>query len=116
MSKIIINGKVISSSSNSVIITNNNGKVFFNGSEITTDSKDINIIIEGNVEDVSVDCCSKLTISGNAKTVHTQSGDVDISGNVEGGVQTMSGSVDCGNIGGSVSTMSGSIKHKNNNG
>ena len=40
------------------------------------------------------------------------SGDVEIHGDVNGDVKTMSGDVDCGNVAGDVSSMSGDIKRR----
>jgi autotransporter translocation and assembly factor TamB len=111
MNTIRINGMSISASGNLSVI---NGKVFVNGVDVTPESKEINIVVTGNVEELKVDACSKVSITGEVGNIKTQSGDVDISGNVGGSVQTMSGDVDCGNISGSVSTMSGDVKHRRN--
>lgn len=105
-SSITINNKTYSG--NNIVITN--GKVIINGKDVTPDGKEINIKVEGNITDLKVDACNKVQITGDVSLVQTKSGDVDISGNVNGSVQTMSGDVDCGNVGGSVSTMSGDIK------
>ena len=53
-----------------------------------------------------------IKIVGDVGNVKTTSGDVEISGNVTGSIQTMSGDVKCKTVGGSVTTMSGDIKHK----
>lgn len=95
---------------NSITITN--GKVIIDGKDVTPESKAITISVEGNIDNLNVDACDKVTVSGNATKVKTMSGDVEIHGDVSGDVKTMSGDVDCGNIGGSVSTMSGDVKHK----
>jgi hypothetical protein len=106
MSTITINGNTYSGDN----ITISNGKVIINGKDVTPDGKEINISVQGNVNELKVDNCNKIFITGNVKNVSTKSADVDISGNVEGSIQTMSGDVDCGKISGSVSTMSGDIK------
>ena len=108
MSTITINGNTYSG--NSIVVTN--GKVVINGKDVTPDSKEINISVEGNIEELKVDACNKVEITGDVSNVKTQSGDVEISGNVTGSIQTMSGDVDCGNVGGSISTMSGDVKHR----
>ena len=105
---IIINGN--NYSGNNVIISN--GKVIIDGKDVTPDSKNIEIKVDGNIEQLSVDACNKVEITGNVSNVKTKSGDVDISGDVSGSIQTMSGDVDCGNVGGSISTMSGDVKNK----
>jgi cytoskeletal protein CcmA (bactofilin family) len=91
MNKVVINGNTVSgnfAADNLIII---NGKVFVNGKDVTPDAKEINITIQGSVEKLEVDACSKITIDGDVHNVTTKSGDVDISGNVSGNVQTMSG-------------------------
>lgn len=108
MSAIIINGNIYSG--NSIVVTN--GKVIVNGKDVTPDSKDINIIVQGDIDELKVDACNKVFVTGNVNNISTKSGDIDITGIVEGNVQTMSGDVDCGNILGSVSTKSGDIKHR----
>ena len=108
MSTISINGNTYSG--NSIVVTN--GKVIINGKDVTPDSKEINIKVDGNIDELKVDVCNKVEITGDVSNVKTQSGDVEISGNVTGSIQTMSGDVDCGTVGGSISTMSGDIKHR----
>lgn len=89
-----------------------NGKVFVDVKNVTPDSKEINIKVEGNIDELKVDVCSKIQIIGDVSNIKTQSGDVEVSGNVNGSIQTMSGDVECGTVGGSVSTMSGDIDHR----
>jgi hypothetical protein len=108
MSTISINGNVYSGD-NIVVM---NGKVIINGMDVTPDSKEINITIEGNIHDLKVDACNSIRVVGNVNAISTKSGYVDVTGGVAGSIQTMSGSVDCGDVGGSISTMSGSVKHR----
>ncbi len=111
MSIISINGVTITGNSKSVIISN--GKIIIDGKDVTPDSKEINITVNGNIEQLKADSCNTITITGDVKTIQTQSGSVDVTGSINGSVSTMSGSVDCGgDIGGSVSTMSGNVKYK----
>lgn len=105
---ITINGNTFSGSN--IIVTN--GKVIINGKDVTPDSKEINISVVGNIEQLKVDACNKVYVEGNVQSISTQSGDVEVSGDVDGSISTMSGDVDCGHVKGSVSTMSGDIKHK----
>lgn len=94
-------------------VTIRNGKVIVDGKDHTpSDSKSISISIQGDLKDLSVDCCNKVDIKGNVGTAKTVSGDIDISGDIAGGASTVSGDIKCGNIGGSVSTVSGDIKNK----
>ena len=108
MSSIKINGNTYTG--NNIVVSN--GKVIIDGKDVTGDSKEINIKVEGNIDTLTIDACNKLEIAGDVSNVKTLRGDVDITGNVNGSIQTMSGDVDCGNVGGSISTMSGDIKHR----
>lgn len=108
-SSITING--IKYSGNSIVVSN--GKVIIDGkNETPKDSKEININVNGNIDELKVDVCETIKITGDVNNVKTQSGDVDVKGNVNGNIQTMSGDVKSKNVGGSISTMSGDIKHK----
>lgn len=105
---IVIGSKVYSG--NNITISNN--EVYIDGKKVSTDDeKNITIEVNGNVNEIKVDSCQRVTVNGDAGFVKTLSGDIDCR-NVEGGVQTVSGNVSCGDIGGSVSTVSGNVKHK----
>lgn len=108
MSTIVINSK--SYVGNNLVMRNN--RIFIDGKEVTEDGKEINIIVQGNLNELTVDACNKVSIEGSSNNVKTQSGDVEVAGEVKGNVQTMSGDVKCGKVGGSVSTMSGDVTHK----
>lgn len=111
MSTVIVNGVVIQTSGRGNV-TVRGSRIIVDGKDVTPDSKEINIVVNGNIEKVEVDACDRISVTGDVGNIHAQSGDVDVTGNVTGSVQTMSGDVDCGNISGSVSTMSGDIKHR----
>jgi hypothetical protein len=82
------------------------------GAIIKTDSLQVSIIVNGDVDKLSVDAAETVTISGNVKgNVNTMSGDVEVKQNIVGSVETMSGDVSCSSIGGKVTTMSGNITH-----
>lgn len=106
---IIING--ISYSGNNITIQN--GKVIVDGKNLTPEDKEINILIEGNIDSVKVDYCNELLIKGDAGNISTVSGDVSVLGKVTGSIMTTSGDVDCTTISGNVSTVSGDIKTRN---
>jgi len=112
MSTISING--VTYVGNNVRVNRN--KVYIDGKLADTENmKDINIVVQGDIENIKVDACQKVTINGTVKNgVETQSGDIDINqGSVEGNVSSMSGNIDIGgSVGGSVKTMSGNIKHR----
>jgi hypothetical protein len=106
MSSITVNGKNYVGSS----VTIMNGKVIVNGKEVTPeDSKVITINIEGDVEELNVDVCEKITIKGNVKNIQTSSGDVECN-NITGSIQSSSGDIECGDVGGSIQTSSGDVK------
>lgn len=108
MSKITING--VTYSGNNVTVVN--GKVIVDGNDYTPDSKKIDIMVEGCINDLKVDCCDKIMVNGAVGHIKSTSGDIEILGNVEGDVINTSGDVKCGNINGSVKTMSGDIKYR----
>lgn len=115
MGTIVINGKKFHYEGSLTII---NGRYFVNGKEVkdleelTKDQKQINIEIHGDVEKLDIDCCDQITITGNVKKVKTTSGDVEINGNVDGDVESVSGSIDCGDVGGDARTVSGNIRRR----
>ncbi len=109
MGTITINGKTFTGNSISV----SGDKIIIDGSDVTPESKQINIHVLGSIQDLEVSMCNKITIDGTVGTVSTKSGDVEVKGDITGDVKTMSGDVDCGgNITGSVKTMSGDIKYR----
>lgn len=124
MSSFKINGLNITGNN----VTVKNGNIIIDGKDVTPDAKLINIEVSGDVGELIVDTCEKINITGNAQKIKTASGDVEIGGdvngdvesmsgdinceNVEGDVHTSSGDIDCGDISGSVSSMSGDIKHR----
>lgn len=108
MAQIIINGN--SYIGRSVTVSNN--QIIIDNIDVTPESKQITIQIEGNVEKINVDKCNSVNINGNADMVTTMSGDVTVKGDIHGNVKTMSGDVEADKIQGSISTMSGDITYK----
>lgn len=106
MGRISINGIVVASGKNISVI---NGKVMVDGKDVTPETKNIVIQVQGDVNALSVDACSTVQVSGNAGTVSTVSGDIEC-GNVSGSVSTVSGDVQCKDVGGSVSSISGDVE------
>jgi hypothetical protein len=110
VSRVTINGVSISSNGNVTIVNN---RVMVDGKDVTPDAKEITISIEGNVNELSVDMCSKVSVIGDVGKVKTVSGHVDVSGDIKGYVETVSGDVNCdGSITGDVETISGDIKSR----
>lgn len=110
INKIMININNNSYSGKNIVITN--GKVFIDGMDVTPDSKNIDIKIEGNIDELKVDSCNSIYVLGSVKNINTLSGDVDVVGHVGGNLKTMSGNIKCGDVEGSISTMSGDITHR----
>lgn len=99
---------IIGSSGKNITIAN--GRVIIDGKDVTPDSKEINITVHGNVDQLHVDACSQISVAGDAGAIKSQSGDIDIAGNVFGSVSNMSGDISCGDVGLRATTMSGDVK------
>jgi hypothetical protein len=122
-------------------ITIKNNKIIVDGKDITASvmmtsggvgqSKYV-INITGDVENITVDQCEKITIGGNAIKTSTKNGDISVKGNVvahmnatdvvtthngnitiggdvTGNVATKMGNVKCGNVSGNATTKMGNI-------
>jgi hypothetical protein len=105
MAQITINDRTVIGGSISIT----NGRVIIDGVDCTPDMKNINISIVGDVKEVKVGVCNSLKIEGNVNYIQTTSGDVDISGDVNGPVSSTTGDIDCGNVAGNASSTSGDI-------
>jgi hypothetical protein len=109
-SSITINGKTYSGE-NSIVV--NNDQVIIDGRVVTPKGPVINISVVGPVGRLQVDACNQCRVSGNVTGgIKTMSGDVTVTGTVTGSVETVSGNVEAGSIHGDVSTMSGDIGRK----
>ena len=108
MSSIIINGK--SYIGGSVSVSKN--KITIDGTDVTPDTKVVNITVNGDVDKVSADYCEKIIVNGNANTLTTTSGDIECK-DVTGDIKVTSGDIECGNVGGSIQTVSGDVKAEN---
>lgn len=98
MNTIIVNGRKIECSGNSVQI--NNSTVIVDGKTIADEnSKEINVIINGDVTDL--ECAGSVTVNGTVKGDIDCSGMCEIKGDVDGDVNA-SGSVSCGKVKGDV--------------
>ena len=127
MNTITINGKTYSGGRNISVVNN---RVFIDGKDVTGEGteKEINITVNGNLEELHVDACNRVQVTGDCQQVKTASGSVrvggavggkvqstsgsiQVSGPVSGDVESTSGSVHCGPVAGRVKTVSGSIRH-----
>lgn len=111
MNRIVINGKRILGDLIGRNIKITSGTVIIDGKNVTPDSKEIAIQIEGNVNSVNVDCCNDINITGSTGNIKTGSGDINC-GEVEGDISTGSGDVKCKNVQGRISTGSGDVIHR----
>ena len=116
MNKITVNGRSIIVPNGQISVIN--GDVFVNGQRYTDNEnlKQVNIVIEGGCDSLQVDCCDRVEVKGDVRSVLESGGSVtvqggvfnkinaggsvtcgDVSGNIDAG-----GSVNCGNVSGSV--------------
>lgn len=102
-------------SGNNISIRNN--RVIVDGNDVTPETKEIIINVEGNLENLDVEYANKITITGDVGEVRTSSGDIEVSGVIKGNISTSSGDVECdGDVGGHINTSSGDVKCGNVNG
>ena len=110
MNKITVNGKTIKHSGNGSVCISN-GKVTIDGVDVedldAIDEKVINIVIEGNVENLHTDDAD-ITVNGSVHMASTKNGNITC-GDVIGDVETKNGNVMCGIVGGDVTTKNGNI-------
>jgi len=106
---VIIGGNIKNSSieGNSISIINN--KIFVDGKEIETEEKVINIIVEGNLDKLEVDCCNSIKVNGVTKDVEVSNGNITISGDVKGNVNNINGNIIAKVINGNCKTKNGDI-------
>ena len=92
---------------NNVSIINN--KIFVDGKKIGTEEKEINIIVEGNLDKLEVDCCNSIKVNGVTKDVEVSNGNITISGDVKGNVNNINGNIIAKVINGNCKTINGDI-------
>lgn len=104
---VVVNGQVFHGSSVSVV----NGRVFVDGKEATgtTPSPKINIVVNGDINTLRVDCCDSVQVTGSVGSLATTSGDIEC-GAVTGDVTSVSGDVTCGPVQGNIKTVSGNVR------
>lgn len=107
-SKVTVNKQTYSGRNIKVV----NGKVIVDGNDVTPIEKEIHITVEGSLENLDVDACSSIKISGDVQSVKSGAGDVSCR-DVGGNVSTGSGDVECGNVNGDVETGAGDVRAGN---
>ena len=125
MAKIKFNNTVVNG--NNISISKN--KVTVDGVDYSYEYDNLKIEITGDVTSLNVIACQSLSVTGNVEDIETTSGDVSVTGDIDGNittvsgdiekagniagrVETVSGDIECGDIGGSVSTVSGDVNAK----
>jgi hypothetical protein len=92
-------------------VTISNGRVLIDGKDLTPDSKNINIEVIGDVNEIQVDSCNELVVKGNVLgNVSSTSGDIRC-GNVAGNANSVSGDIKANRIFGKASSVSGDISN-----
>ena len=86
-----------------------NNKIFVDGKEIGTEEKEINIIVEGNLDKLEVDCCNSIKVNGVTKDVEVSNGNITISGDVKGNVNNINENIIAKVINGNCKTTNGDI-------
>ncbi|WXZ70521.1 hypothetical protein HUW78_07550 [Fusobacterium animalis] len=93
---------------NSISVINN--KIFVDGKEIEIEEeREINIIVEGNLDKLEVDCCNSIKINGVTKDVEVTNGNMTISGDVKGNINNVNGNIIAKIINGNCKTTNGDI-------
>ena len=91
----------------------NNGRVIIDGVDMTPDMENITVVVKGDVKRLNIAACRTLEIEGNVAEVRPMSGNVKITGNVEGNVNVTHGDVAVGgDVRGKAETLSGDIHIK----
>lgn len=86
-----------------------NKKIYIDGKLIEIEDKVINITVNGNIESLKVDSCDSIDIVGNVGSCDAKNGNVKITGDVLGDVETMNGNVKCNILQGNAKSMNGNI-------
>ena len=104
MANILINTKSYVGRNVNII----NGRVIVDGQDVTPDSKTITIQVDGNVDNLKVDACNWVKVSGDVVRVEMGAGDIECS-DITGGARTGSGDISANNINGDVTTGAGDV-------
>lgn len=111
MAIIVLNGKNYVGENLSII----GNQVYSDGKLLNPeDEKEINISVEGNIEELKIGYCNSLNIKGDVHSAQSNSGNINVEGNIRSNVRTSSGDVKCKEIVGDVQTTSGDVKVKGN--
>lgn len=93
-------------------IISKNGKVWIDGKDVTPQMENITIIVTGSIENLHIDACKSIVVTGNVGKIETSIADVTVNGDVTGYVESDNGNINCGNVGSNATTDNGNIKCK----
>lgn len=102
---ITVNGQKFSGTSLEIV----GGKIWIDGKEVNASDKNIQIKVEGNIDNLQVDSCEKIEIAGNVDSLSLTSGSIKCN-NVTCGIDTTSGDINCADIFGDIRTTSGNVE------
>ena len=105
-SSIQINGETFSGGNVSII----NGEIIIDGNKVnSSDSKTINIVVQGNCGDIVSDN-GNITIEQSAANVESKNGTINIKGSVGNNVENKNGNIKIqGDVQGNCTTKNGNI-------
>ncbi|RZJ86743.1 MAG: hypothetical protein EOO60_13055 [Hymenobacter sp.] len=94
-------------------IEQQDGRILVDGRDVTDEvgapARELLIVVQGDVSKLEVHGGQRVTVNGNAGSVTTTTGPIEVKGDVTGSVESVSGSITCGKVSGSVKTVTGSI-------
>ena len=109
MARITING--VTYEGENLRINHTGGHVQIDNQIISTDNRDINISVSGDLNVLDVSSANTIEIIGNAGEVNTASGCIQVD-KVLGNANSVSGSIYANDIKGNVRTISGSVNYR----
>jgi hypothetical protein len=96
-------------------IEQQDGRILVDGRDVTDEiaspapARELLIVVQGDVSKLEVYGSQRVTVNGNAGSVSTTSGLIEITGDVLGSAESVSGSITCGKVSGNVKTVTGAI-------
>lgn len=80
--------------------------------KVEENAKQINIYIQGKVNNLEVMHCTSINVKGDVGNIETKCGDIKVTGKVSGNVHTNCGTINCGDIAGNAKVNMGNINRK----
>lgn len=79
---------------------------------VEENAKEINIYIQGKVNNLEVMHCTSINVRGDVGNIETKCGDIKVTGKVSGNVHTNCGTINCGDNAGNAKVNMGNINRK----